>query len=101
MTGRVGSVIAGVAMAAWLLTGLLSVSPAWHHWFHEDSNGAQHHCPVSKYSDGDFLNASPPATLSAFNPKPPDRALKPTTAEFPSQLSTLNSALQGRAPPLI
>jgi len=97
-TGHLRWVVAGVTAVLWLFTGFLSASPAWHHWFHNDSQSAQHHCLVSKYSEGDFLN-SPAPTISE-NPKSEIRnaKLSPEIFEFSQPANLLPP---GRAPPVI
>jgi hypothetical protein len=90
--------IASFTATLWLFTGFLAVSPDWHHCFHEDSGTAQHHCLISKYSDGDFLTASAGALLTTFVPR-----VEPATPYFEISVDSASDHLlpPGRAPPIL
>jgi len=90
--------VASLTASVWLFTGFLAVSPDWHHCFHEDSETGQHHCLVSKYSDGDFLTPSGGAILAVSISLAEPRIVRLET--FVSS-DTDHLLPPGRAPPLL
>jgi hypothetical protein len=56
-------VVASVTAALWLLTGFLAVSQELHGCLHHEAGTPQHECLITKYSDGQFLNAPAPIAL--------------------------------------
>jgi hypothetical protein len=90
--------IGSFTAALWLFTAFLAVSPEWHHCLHDDSQATQHHCFVTKYSDGDFLTASAGAILTPFVLCAEPGGL---CAEISIQASSDHLLPPGRAPPIL
>jgi len=90
--------IAGATAALWLLTGFLAVSPHWHHCLHEDSQGAEHQCFLTKYSDGQVV-FGPDATVRVA---PAEELATASQCFRTAPKSSLALLLPpGRAPPLL
>ena len=86
------------ALGAYLLTIAMAFCPAMHHWLHDDSNEADHHCVVTALRDGQFDKSilhpvsTPPPVLHAAS----GSFLSSTTENVVSFVSVV----QGRAPPV-
>jgi len=95
---RVRWLIASLTAALWLFTGFLAVAPEWHRCFHDDSQATQHHCFVTKYSDGDFLTASAGPILTPFVLCPEQAG---HLAEISIEAASDHLLPPGRAPPIL
>jgi hypothetical protein len=58
---------ANAMVALWLFTGFAAASADLHHCVHDDSQSAEHDCFITKYTDGQFLNA-PAAQVQILAP---------------------------------
>ena len=86
------------ALGAYLLTIAMAFCPAMHHWLHDDSNEADHHCVVTALLDGQFdesglhpVSTSPPVLHAESG------SLLNSTTEH---VALFFSVVQGRAPPV-
>ncbi|CAN5762714.1 hypothetical protein BH09VER1_BH09VER1_50850 [soil metagenome] len=54
--------------AGYLLAIAMAVSPALHHWVHQDSDEPTHHCVVTTLADGQVDSPALPPVLASHLP---------------------------------
>lgn len=92
---RARGLIASVLAALWLFTGFAAVSAELHHCVHDDAP-SEHQCSITKYADGQFLDAPQGVSLGRIEGEFAE-AISSSSADLPIVDFLLPP---GRAPPV-